>query len=325
MAYLTYFTCIISLLYVNLGVIRNFLFHRVSPKRDVLWDPMDVGLFEKSIQYISKNYTIVSLEELALSPALYSKPNYATILFDDGYKDNLEYAADVLHKYKCQASFYVVTDCIDNNTLTWTHQLEHLFQNTSVSTIDLDFEFLQNNLKVKKLSAPQERIHYISQLKPYLKTISHENRNAVLNRIRNTFNDVDLPQLMMNWDDLNQLKNTGHYIGSHTVTHAMLGTMTDEEEIKNELVISAKTIEKKLGHFPLSISYPVGSYNDTTKRISKEVGYKLGLAVNQTIYNPQKNDVFEIPRIELYNEPWWKTRMRITTSLETIKKIIRYK
>ncbi len=325
MAYLTYFTCIISLLYVNLGVIRNFLFHRVSPKRDVLWDPMDVKLFEKSIQYISKNYTIVSLEELALSPALYPKTNYATILFDDGYKDNLDYAADILHKYKCSASFYVVTDCIQTNTLTWTHQLEHLFQNTTVSTLDLDFEFLPNDLKVKKLNTPQERIHYISRLKPYLKTISHQNRNAVLDRIRNTFNDVELPQLMMNWDDLKQLKNAGHYIGSHTITHAMLGTMTDESEIKNELLLSAKTIEQKLGHFPLSISYPVGSYNNTTKIISKEVGYKLGLAVNQTVYNPQKNDLFEIPRIELYNEPWWKTRMRITTSLETIKKIIRYK
>jgi len=80
-----------------------------------------------------------------------------------------------------------------------------------------------------------------------------------------------------------------------------------------------------LGHFPTTISYPVGSYNETTKRISKEVGYKIGLAVNQNIYDPDKQDLFEIPRIELYNEPWWKTRLRITHTLENIKSIIRYK
>ncbi|MBK7956947.1 MAG: polysaccharide deacetylase family protein [Bacteroidetes bacterium] len=36
--------------------------------------------------------------------------------FDDGYLDNLEYAAPILAKYKVPASFYVVTDCIDQNT-----------------------------------------------------------------------------------------------------------------------------------------------------------------------------------------------------------------
>ncbi len=105
----------------------------------------------------------------------------------------------------------------------------------------------------------------------------------------------------------------------------MLGTMTNENEIKNELLISAKTIEEKLGHFPITISYPVGSFNDTTKRISKEIGYKIGLAVKQNTYNPNKEDLFEISRIELYNEPWWKTRLRITNTLENIKSIIRYK
>ena len=39
----------------------------------------------------------------------------------------------------------------------------------------------------------------------------------------------------------------------------------------------------------------------------------------------QKDDLFEVSRIELYNEPWWKTRLRITNTLENIKSLIRYK
>jgi hypothetical protein len=67
----------------------------------------------------------------------------------------------------------------------------------------------------------------------------------------------------------------------------------------------------------------VGSYNEKVQQLSKENGYKLGLVVNQDEYVPDKTNLFEIQRIELYNEPWWKTKLRITNRLEKIKKIIR--
>ena len=158
-----------------------------------------------------------------------------------------------------------------------------------------------------------------------VKTITHEKRNLVLDKVLFSYSDVVLPKLMMSWNDLNELKNAGHYIGSHSVSHCMFGTMTNEAEIKYELQNSAQIIESQLGHIPKTISYPVGSYNKATKELSKEVGYSLGLAVKQNIYYPDKDDVFEIPRIELYNEPWWKTRLRITNTLENIKSFIGYK
>jgi peptidoglycan/xylan/chitin deacetylase (PgdA/CDA1 family) len=130
---------------------------------------------------------------------------------------------------------------------------------------------------------------------------------------------------MMDWQDLLKLYNSGHYIGSHTVSHYMLGSMSDEDQIRNELVLSAELIKQNLGYFPKSISYPIGSYNETTIRLSKEAGYSIGLAVKQQMYDPVKDSIFEIPRIELYNENWFKTKMRITNLLETIKKTIGYK
>jgi peptidoglycan/xylan/chitin deacetylase (PgdA/CDA1 family) len=306
-------------------MIRNFLFHRVSPDRDRLWDPMDVALFDKCISYISKNYQVALLEDLVLSPQLKGSKNVATILFDDGYKDNIEYAAPILAKYKCPASFYVVTDCIDHDTPTWTHVLEHSFQHTSKSNINLTFDFLPLELRVTSLPDDDARMSYVKKLKPFLKAVTHERRNEVMTRIQEAYSDIRLPKLMMNWNDLRELKNAGHYIGSHTVTHAMLGTMTNQEEIIYELRNSAQRIEKELGHFPKTISYPVGSYNETTIRLSREAGYTIGLAVKQKMYDPSKDSIFEIPRIELYNENWLKTRMRITNILETIKTAIRYR
>lgn len=306
-------------------MVRNFLFHRVNPQRDILWDPMDTVLFEKCIKYISKKYEVVLIEDLVFSEKLNSRHKYATIMFDDGYKDNIQYAAPILAKYNCKASFYVVTESIDKNLLTWTHILEHLFQFTNISEIELDFDFLPSDYQTTRLKSKEERIKYVTKLKPYLKKIKHHQRNEVLKRIVETYADVELPKLMMNWNDLRELINAGHYIGSHTVSHSMLGTIADENEITKELVLSGQRINDELGYFPLTISYPVGSYNETTKKISKQAGYKIGLAVKQNIYDPKKDDCFEISRIELYNEPWWKTRLRISNTLEIIKSLIRYR
>lgn len=307
-------------------MIRNFLFHRVNPQRDKLWDPMSIELFDKCICFISKKYEVVQFEEIAFSDKYRNlNKKIATIMFDDGYKDNIDYAAPILKKHNVKASFYVVSDCIDKNIPTWTHILEHLFQFTSIENIDMNFEFLPQELRIYKLNSHDERLSYVTKLKPFIKTLSHDKRQLVLDKVMETYNDIELPKLMMNWDDLKKLQNEGHYIGSHTVTHCMLGTMNNENDITSELVLSGKRIEEKLGYFPLTISYPVGSFNKTTKELAEKAGYKIGLAVKQNVHNPQKDNLFEVSRIELYNEPWWKTRLRITNTLENIKSLIRYK
>lgn len=306
-------------------MIHNFLFHRVNPIRDRLWDPMDVDLFEKCIQYISKKYRVVLFENFMLSDSRTLTSNIATIMFDDGYKDNIEYAVPILEKYKCKASFYVVTDCIDHNIPTWTHNLEYLFLHTCKSDITIDFDFLPDDFKITKLSDLNARIHYVSKLKPRLKKLNHYHRQLVLNTVNSAFDDVVIPGMMMDWNDLRLLKEKGHYIGSHTASHQMLGTIDNNEVVLHELSVSAKRIKDELGYFPLSISYPIGSFNTITKALSQQAGYKIGLAVKQQIFDPQKDDIFEVPRIELYNESWFKTRLRIVNTLENIKSFIRYR
>jgi peptidoglycan/xylan/chitin deacetylase (PgdA/CDA1 family) len=304
---------------------RNFLFHRVHPQRDPLWDPMDPNLFEKCIKKIANNYEVVLLEDYLSQGEFKNHKKVASILFDDGYLDNLDFAEPILSKYGIKASFYVVTDCIDKNIPTWTHVLEHYFQNTQVSKLELPFEFLPQDWRINSLSTYEQRLDFAQKLKPFLKKLQHSEREDVFNHILLQLNDVELPKIMMNWDQIRILKEQGHYIGSHTVSHAMLGTMENEVEIKHELLESAKRIEEELGYFPKTISYPVGSYNNISIKLSKEVGYELGLAVHQDTFSPSNDNLFEISRIELYNEPWWKTKLRISNRLEDLKKIIRYR
>lgn len=307
-------------------MIYNFLFHRVNPNRDPLWDPMDVYLFEKCVKYISKNFDVRLAEDLYTKNTkdLVSE-KIATIMFDDGYKDNIDFAAPILKKYNCKASFYVVTNCIEQNIPTWTHVLEHYFSNTNQKEFNFNFDFIPSQLNIQSLENKEARVAYVKKLKPLLKNVPSKKRESLLTHLQSICPDIELPKLMMSWEDLKTLKKEGHYIGSHTISHPPLGMITEIDQLVDEIRRSGEIIQSKLGYFPLSISYPVGSFNADTKRISQEAGYTFGLAVKQNIHNPNEEDNFEISRIELYNESWFKTKLRINHTLEKIKHLIRYK
>ena len=304
-------------------MIRNFLFHRVNPKRELLWDPMPPELFEKCIAYISRKFKVVLLEDLLADPDKYARQPTATICFDDGYLDNYTHALPILEKYGCKASFYVVTDCIDFNQLTWTHQLDYRFLNTDREQIDIQFDFLPSDLRVKTLASHEDRIAYCKRLKPAIKNLRNLQRVQVCDHIRDMLDDVDMPELMMTWEQLAELIELGHRVGSHSVSHPMLASIEDVEELALELSVSAMRIEEKLGHFPKTISYPIGSFNDQVVEQAIAVGYQFGLAVQQRDFRWPEDDVYRVPRVEVYNETWFKTWLRLSGWLPKMKRLMR--
>lgn len=284
---------------------------------------MNPQLFEKCVRFLSRNYQLTGIEELTAGAFDKKGKQIAAITFDDGYKDNIEYAAPILSKYKAPASFYVVTDCINQNITPWTHIIGQLFQQTKKTEADFDTEILPDHLKITKWKNAEDKHMYAKQLIAFLKTTSNDNRKYISKQLESSLTDVELPKMMMSWKDLEELKTAGFAIGSHTASHSILGIISDKDILREEILNSGKEIEKHLGDFPLSISYPFGSHNKTTLEVVKEAGYKTGLIVQQRIYGPQDN-LLEIPRIELYNEHWIKVRMRMNLGIEKMKNILRY-
>jgi peptidoglycan/xylan/chitin deacetylase (PgdA/CDA1 family) len=305
-------------------IIKNFLFHRVSDEQDHLWPPMRVNLFREIVRYLSKEYHLLPLEDfLEGQTEAPKKKKPASILFDDGYKDNIEYAVPVLHQYKAPASFYVVTDCIDQNTPTWTYITDYLFQHTEQKKLELGFDFTPPDLRKEQFTTIAERVEMGNRVKPWMKELDNSRRLQVLRHIETSFYDVILPRnKMMNWEELKQMQTAGYYIGSHSVTHPLLASIVKEDELSFELAASGKRIQRELGYFPLTISYPIGSYDERVIAASRQAGYKYGLAVKQQFFDTKKDDLFAIPRTELYNESMWKCRLRINGFYQQAKKIM---
>jgi peptidoglycan/xylan/chitin deacetylase (PgdA/CDA1 family) len=168
--------------------------------------------------------------------------------------------------------------------------------------------------------SPGEQIE--KDIKIWLKKISNQQRLLILKEIGEQCNDVPVPEnKMMNWNDTRQLQQDGFIIGSHSHTHPLLANLEQEEEISAELNISAQKIKQETGKWPLTISYPVGNYDERVVRLSKQAGYQYGLAVGQRFFKTDKDDPFKIPRAELHQEPAWKVQIRINGMYSIVKKI----
>ncbi|RYZ26937.1 MAG: polysaccharide deacetylase family protein [Chitinophagaceae bacterium] len=304
--------------------VRNFLFHRVSDDKDKLWMPMPLKLFEEIIRYLTKNFQVVMLEEFLQHPASFkSKKSLVTISFDDGYKDNLEYAAPLLQKYNCPASFYVVTDCIDRNIPTWTYIVDYAFQHTSKRKIEIGLAFVPEELKIIPLT---EGINArVKGIKPWMKSLSNSKRTAVLEAIlEQTKDTIAIPRnLMMNWNEVSQLCGNRFTVSSHTHTHPMLANLEGDEEVREELLISYNKIADHLNIIPRTISYPIGSYNKRVEELAIACGYTWGLAVEQRFFNEGTDRTTAIPRVELYAEPKWKVHARINGIYNGLKRLVK--
>ncbi|HMK25843.1 MAG TPA: polysaccharide deacetylase family protein [Chitinophagaceae bacterium] len=304
-------------------VIRNFLFHRVNEEKDVIWPPMKPVLFHSIIKQLTRKFTVVSLENYLNDPGSFKgRRKLATVCFDDGYKDNIEFAAPILKKFNCPASFYVVSDCIDKNIPTWTYILDNIFQKTKQKTIVLHHDFVPEKFKDIPLALISPEDQLIKDIKIWLKKISNQQRLLILKEIGEQCSDVPLPvNKMMSWNDIRQLGQDGFIIGSHSHTHPLLASLEREEEISAELTVSAQKIKQETGKWPQTISYPVGNYDERVVRLSKEAGYQYGLAVGQQFFKTGKDDHFKIPRAELHQEPAWKVQMRISGMYSLAKRI----
>ena len=103
--------------------------------------------------------------------------------------------------------------------------------------------------------------------------------------------ELDLPGRHfrhLGWDETLDLARRGFAFGSHARTHRDL-TRISLEEAREELVLSKREIEERLGASVRSLSYPFGRLNEAVRREAVRAGYRAAF----TLYPP-----IDAPRLD---------------------------
>jgi peptidoglycan/xylan/chitin deacetylase (PgdA/CDA1 family) len=105
---------------------------------------------------------------------------------------------------------------------------------------------------------------------------------------------------MVSWDQLKELRSAGWEIGSHTMNHPRLHTLT-LKEAEMEMDKSRRVIGEFLGEVPDTLAYPYGAGADDPhiRDIAKKCGYRIAVSVHSGKWNLEefKNGAYTLPRV----------------------------
>ena len=209
------------------------------------------GRLELQLRYLRRLFTVVPFETIATSAADSPRPGQnrrAAIVFDDGIRNNITVAYPILRALGVPATFFVCPGLINERKWIWTREARRRLQ---FATPEVRADL------ARALGAPNDIERFILWMKR-LKLFDRAKAEAALRHTTRTFtpseDDRDAFDLA-DWSELRTLDPAIVSIGSHSMTHPILPTLSDAA-IEVELRESRRMLEEKLDRAVEFFSYP---------------------------------------------------------------------
>lgn len=280
------------------GSIVILMYHRVNPDADVLGLSVSPTFFDKQMQYLNNRYVIVSLSEAVniIDSGRIDK-NYAVITFDDGYRDNYDYAFTVLKKYNIKATIFITVNAVNDGIISW-HTLDQAILGSCDKILDLS----RYGLGVVSIGTRDKKELAIASIHSKLKQCGHETRIMIEAYIAKMLgNNIPSERVMLSWDEAREMQESGLItIASHTMTHPIL-TRVDRDTASHEINCSKAFIEERLGRIVDLFAYPngqVGDFDDVVVKILEQAGYRAACTTMHGLVGLGGN-LFKLPRIDV--------------------------
>jgi glycosyltransferase involved in cell wall biosynthesis/peptidoglycan/xylan/chitin deacetylase (PgdA/CDA1 family) len=283
-------------------------YHRVLPLHEAQAYPfqgmmMSRDLFEAQMAYLSRHVAVLGLGEAVDLLRRGHLPGRAVaVTFDDGYRDNFDYAWPILKKYGIPATFFVVTDVLDQQLRLWWDEVAELIDQLSARGLHRtdSTDRLPNWAAriVSKLRPELPSGQVTSELVTRMNDISLTERRGIMG----TLYDLVRPgaregaHRMLTWDQILELEDSGMGIGSHTSTHAFFDEL-DEEAIEYEISGSVARLTSRLKQPIRFFSYPRGRVVGHSRRWLEKVGVEAAVTTSPGLNQPG-SDLYQLKRID---------------------------
>ncbi|MBN2084354.1 MAG: polysaccharide deacetylase family protein [Anaerolineales bacterium] len=299
------------------------LYHRVAaPQADPLLLCASPAHFEQHLALIQKEYTPLSLADLAAAHAAGRIPDRAVVItFDDGYADNLHAAAPILRRYGARATVFVAGACLEGKPFFYDEMEEILLlaprlPRTLRITIDgaarawdladwarlpktADETYWKWNLESASDPTPRHRCY--RELFGLLRGASAATRSRAIAALRKAAAIGAASPGAKRWMTRAEIRRAAKEgtleFGAHTRNHPALNKLAIEDQ-REEIVSGKRMLESAAGMPVRAFAYPYGSPWDvspTTLRLAREAGFCAACA-NTPAPVDSESDLFWLPR-----------------------------
>jgi len=278
------------------------IYHSVGTN-DVFWDnKVPPAVFEKQVAYLTKYFRVVPLADILgrLAEGGSVPRDWVAITFDDGYKDNADVALPILLKHGATASFFVTVGVITGERPFFYDAAQTIIERTDVPAVTLAS---QGKTVRYDLSTPSKKQDSILRMVLAVRPENEETRQTFVRELSNRCGAPPrLEHVYMDPGDLRRLTDAGAEVGSHTLTHANLNILS-EEDLDRELAESKRFIEEATGRPVTGLAYPFGkpwSYSGRVATAARRLGYRYALTTRHGKIAAGA-DPFNLPRVTARN------------------------
>jgi peptidoglycan/xylan/chitin deacetylase (PgdA/CDA1 family) len=291
------------------GVGAILMLHHVRPARRARFQPN--SRLEVTPDYLERvldrlrasDIDLVSLDEMhrRLTERDFGR-RFACVTFDDGYRDNKEWAYPILKIARVPFAIYVATSFPDRLGKLWWLALEAVIARNDRVALVMDGE--ERYIDCADVAA---KCQAFDRLYWWLRGLPSE--NAVLDTVWDLAARYGIDaaafcaELCMDWNELGELAEDPLVtIGAHTVNHVMLAKASDGQA-RSELKMSRAVIEAALGTAPAHFAYPYGdraTVGPREFRIAAELGFKTAVTTRPgVLFAEHAQYLTALPRISL--------------------------
>ena len=288
------------------GVILTL--HHVKPRVEKAFSPC--GLLEITPEFLDAvitrlrhlGYDLIALNDVPgrLAGQGGDRP-FAVITFDDGYRDNAEFAAPVLRRHQAPYTVFITTGYADRTAMLWWLDLERIIAANSRAACVIagaPYDLPAHTLAEKQ--AAYNTIYWA------LRKQTEAEAQRVMRGLcaASGIDPADtVERLCMNWDEAALLAADPLVsIGAHSLTHPMLARM-DASGMQAEIARSRDLIEARIGRKVTSFAYPFGDTTAAGPRefeVARQAGFTTAVTTRPgLIYAAHAAHPIALPRLSL--------------------------
>ena len=304
--------------HMNRDQIKILIYHSIAPQESRYVRGIRVTVkpttFDEQLSYLKQHYRIISLHQLILELRDGSVGEKTVVLtFDDGFRDNYEFAWPILRKHGVPATIFLTTDAIVHSQISWDHRLTYL-----ANCVRMDYLWKLASRRWPALAdVPSNRIGQFMALVNYMiNRALPADRDTFLAEAFRSLGIADPAyresELYLRWDQVREMAANGIEFGNHTCSHANLARLPESEQ-QREIVAARDAIAQVLPGRKFPFAYPFGGtrhFTELTTRIVRDSEHSCALlGTNEA--NSRDTSLYALSRIKVEEEPLSQFAARI--------------
>ena len=286
--------------------------HHVRPKSAGEFAPNSLleiapAFLEQTIQSVRANgFDIISLDEACdrLTGGVRRAP-FVVFTFDDGYRDNAEFAYPILKKHGVPFTIYLPTAFMDRLGEPWWLVIEEVIAQRDKVTAKVGDE-----VRPFDCSTPQLKARAFHAIYWWVRALPAEAIPSYAQSLA-TSHGIDYgalcrrlcTDLCMDWDELRSLgADPLVTFGAHTVDHPMLAKL-DADSVHEQMSASRARLERELDRRIDHFAYPVGDPTSAGPRefaIARDLAFRSAVTTRPGVIFPEHaQHMMALPRVSL--------------------------